>query len=96
MYFYKSNINNNEGYNEENKDNIFELNESGKNIFLLVISYIFIGILFLGCGIYFGRKCCSFHRKIYANELEDGNYVYEPNNKNLKKNQNLIELYNNK
>ena len=96
MYFYKNNINKNEGYNDENKDNIFELNKSGKNMFLLVISYFFIGLLFLGCGIYFGRKFCSFHRKIYANELEDGNYVYAPNEKNLKKNQKLIELYNNK
>ena len=94
MYFYKNNIDNNEGYNDDNKDNNFELNKSGKNVFLLVISYFFIGILFLGCGIYLGRKFCGFHRKIYANELEDGNYVYEPNKKNLKKNQKLIELEN--
>ena len=92
MYFYKNNIENNEGYIDDNKDNILELNNSGKNVFLLVISYFFIGILFLGCGIFFGRKFCSFHRKIYANELEDGNYVYDPNNKNPKKNQKLIEL----
>ena len=94
MYFYKNNSDNNIGYNNENKDKdiIIDLNKSGKNVFLLVISYFFIGILFLGCGIYFGRKFCSFHRKIYANELEDGNYVYEPNNKNLKKNQKLIDL----
>ena len=92
MYFYKNNINNDEGYNEEDMDNNIDLNKSGKNIFLLIISYALIGMLFLGCGIYFGRKFCSFHRKIYANELEDGNYVYEPNNKNLKKNQKLIEL----
>ena len=90
IFFYKNN--NNEEYNHENSDENIELNKTNKNVFLLVISYIFIGILFLGCGIYFGRKCCGFHRKIYANELEDGNYVYEPNNKNLKKNQKLIEL----
>ena len=92
MYFYKNNIVSNEGYNDENKDKIIELNKSSKNVFLVVFSYFFIGILFLGCGIFFGRKFCSFHRKIYANELEDGNYVYDPNNKNLKKNQKLIEL----
>jgi len=92
MYFYKNNNDSIEGYNDENKDEIIELNKSGKNAFLVVASYFFIGILFLGCGICFGRKFCSFHRKIYANELEDGNYVYEPNHKNLKKNQKLIEL----
>jgi len=92
MYFYKNNNDNIEGYNDENKDEIIELNKSDKNEFLVVASYFFIGILFLGCGICFGRKFCSFHRKIYANELEDGNYVYEPNHKNLKKNQKLIEL----
>ena len=96
MHFYKNNNDSIEGYKEENKDEIIKLNESGKNAFLVVISYFFIGILFLGLGIYFGRKFCSFHRKIYANELEDGNYVYEPNNKNLKKNQKLIELSNSK
>ena len=46
MYFYKNNTNNNEGYNDENMDNAIELNKSGKNAFLLVISYFFIGILF--------------------------------------------------
>ena len=92
MYFYKNNSDIIGGYNDENKDDIIEINKSGKNVFLEVASYFFIGILFLGCGICFGRKFCSFHQKIYANELEDGNYVYEPNKKNLKKNQKLIEL----
>ena len=91
IYFYKNNINNNEGYNDEKKGNNIWLNKTGKNVLLLIIGYIFSGILFLGCGIYFGRRFFSFHRKIYANELEDGNYVYEPNNKKNTKNRKLIE-----
>jgi len=83
MLFYKNN---------NIKNDISELNIQKKNIGLLVISYIFIGILFLGIGIYFSRKYCNISRKIYANELEDDNYVYQSNNKDNKKERKLIEL----
>ena len=96
MYFYKSNIIKNDRYNinDEKGDGISKYNNNTKNVFLFVISYFFIGIIFLFCGIYFGRRFCKFNRKIYANELEDGNYIYEPNNKNNKsgKDKKLIEL----
>ena len=96
MYFYKSNIIKNDRYNinDEKGDGISKYNNNTKNVFLFVISYFFIGIIFLFCGIYFGRRFCKFNRKIYANELEDGNDIYEPNNKNNKsgKDKKLIEL----
>lgn len=65
---------------------------SKNNIFLLVFSYIFIGILFLVCGLYFGRKFCNMRRKLFANELEDDNYVYVSKEKGTKKERKLIEL----
>ena len=60
--------------------------------FLIVISYIFIGIIFLGAGLFFGRRFCSINRKIHANELEDNNYIYESKEKGIKKDQKLLEL----
>ena len=63
-----------------------------KNIALLTFSYIFISTVFLLVGIYFGRKFCNMRRKIYANELEDDNYVYISKKEDLKKDRNLIEL----
>lgn len=83
MLFYKKN---------NIKNNKSELNIQKKNIGLLVTSYIFIGISFLTIGIYFSRKCCNIGRKIYANELEDDNYVYESKNKDIKKERKLIEF----
>ena len=62
------------------------------NITLVIIIYFISGILFLGIGVFLGRKFCLFRRRIYANELEDDNYVYESKNKNIKKEQKLIEL----
>lgn len=82
MLFYKNNIKNEKS----------ELNTQEKNIGLLVTSYIFIGFLFLSIGIYFSRKYCNMSRKIYANELEDDNYVYQSSNKNNKKERKLIEF----
>ena len=63
-----------------------------RNIALLTFSYIFISTVFLLVGIYFGRKLCNMRRKIYANELEDDNYVYISKKEDLKKDRNLIEL----
>ena len=63
-----------------------------KNGFLIFLSYFFIGIIFLVLGLYLGRKFCLMRRKIYANELEDNNYVYESNRNKKKKEQKLIEL----
>ena len=98
IYFYKSNIIKNDRYNinDEKGDGISKYNNNSKNVFLFAISYFFIGVIFLFCGIYFGRRFSKFNRKIYAYELEDGNYIYiyEQNNKNNKseKDKNLIEL----
>ena len=88
MYFYKFN---NEIQDNDN-DKIVNNNIQKNNVFLIVFSYIFIGVLFLGAGIYFGRKYCIMRRKKYANELEDNNYVYESKSKGIKKDQKLIEL----
>lgn len=76
------------------KSNNLQLNTTSKsNIFLLVFSYVFIGILFLVCGLFFGRKFCNIRRKmkIYANELED-DYIYESKERGTKKQRKLIEL----
>ena len=84
MSFYKNN----------NHKNILYENKyiNNKNIFLSVLSYIFIGILFLGLGIFFGRKYCFINKKRYANELEDDNYVYKSKKDGIKKEQKLIEM----
>ena len=84
LLFYKIN---NEIQNDIIKNNLIK-----DNTFLIVISYFFIGLLFLGTGIYFGRKYCIIKRKKYANELEDNNYIYESKSKGIKKDQKLIEL----
>ena len=51
----------------------------------LILSYIFISIIFLFIGLYFGRKLCIMRRKKFANELEDSDYEYEPKTNNDKK-----------
>ena len=81
MIFYKN-----------NNENIIKLNKTEKNVGLIIFSYLFIGIIFLATGIYFGKKYCNIGRKIHANELEDNNYIYESKSKGIKKNQKLIEL----
>jgi len=85
MTFYR--INNN---NEQTIGKI-EGQES-KSGFLIFLSYAFICILFLLIGLYLGRKFCIFRRKRYANELEDNNYIYETNKKDINSNQKLIDL----
>lgn len=84
MYFYKPTTFKNE--------NIYKLNRNKKNSGLIAISYIFIGLLFLGVGLYFGKRFCAIKRKIHANELEDNNYIYESKEKGIKKEQKLLEL----
>ena len=70
MSFYKEN---------NNKKNIYENNNKIKNIkkFISIISYFGIGILFLGIGLFFGRRYCFIDKKRLANELEDDNYEYK-------------------
>ena len=84
MNFYKENKIKNEN-NDLNKSN------NPKTLFLIVFSYVFIGGLFLICGIYFGRKYCIMRRKQYANELND-NYVYEAKRKDVNKEYKLVEI----
>ena len=62
------------------------------NIALVIVIYFISVILFLVIGVFLGRKFCLLRRRIYANELEDDNYVYESKNKKIKKEQKLIEL----
>jgi len=89
MTFYRFNaINNKSVQNNENSHK--------KNGFSIFLSYSILGIIFLVLGLYLGRKFCLKRRKLYANELEDSNYVYESNQnkkkKKKKKEQKLIEL----
>ena len=67
-------------------------NKEKNNIALAIVIYFISGILFLVIGLFLGRKFCLLRRRIYANELEDENYVYESKNKKIKKEQKLIEL----
>ena len=67
-------------------------NKEKNNIALAIVIYFISGILFLVIGLFLGRKFCLLKRRIYANELEDDNYVYESKNKVIKKEQKLIEL----
>ena len=82
MLFYDIQIQNEE---------ISEIKEKN-NIALAIVFYFISGILFLVIGAFLGRKFCLMRRRIYANELEDDNYVYESKNKVIKKEQKLIEL----
>ena len=81
MSFYKNN----------NLETDVTINESKNNIGLLIFSYILIGFIFLGVGIYFGTKFYNFRRKKKANELEDDDYIYESKDKNNKEERKLIE-----
>ena len=77
--------------NKEIKNDIINNRIKSYNL-LIAISYIFMGLIFLITGIYFGRRFCILKRKRYANELEDNNYIYESKSKGIKKDQKLIEL----
>ena len=61
------------------------------NGLLLILGYVFIGVLFLFVGLYFGRKLCVMRRKKYVNELDDSDYEYVPKINN-DKNHALIDL----
>ena len=74
--FYKTNNNNND-YIEENKKIKLIFGSNKNEILVYLIIYIFIGSLMLLLGVIFGKKCFKTKNKIYANELEDSNYVYE-------------------
>ena len=74
MSFYKSREN-----VKQTTNNID--NNQQKNRFLIILRYIFFCILFLIIGFYCGRKYCIIRRKRFANELEDNNYIYEPEKK---------------
>ena len=82
MLFYDIKIQNEE----------IHITKQKNNIVLAIIIYFISGILFLVIGLFLGRKFCLLRRRIYANELEDDNYVYESKNKVIKKEQKLIEL----
>ena len=84
MSFYKNN---------NNKNNIYEKNNIKKKItFINVISYFFIGVLFLFIGIFFGRKYCFIDKKRLANELEDDNFEYKSKKDDIPKEKKLIEM----
>ena len=84
MSFYKNN---------NNKNNIYEKNNIKKKItFINVISYFFIGVLFLFIGIFFGRKHCFTDKKRSANELEDDNFEYKSKKDDISKEKKLIEM----
>ena len=82
MSFYKNN----------NLETDVTINESKNNIGLLIFSYILIGFIFLGVGIYFGTKFYNFRRKKKANELEDDDYIYESKDKNNKEERKLNRI----
>ena len=84
MYFFDVNKN----INLKKNDFI----EKNRNITFLTFSYIFIGIVFLIIGIFFGRRYCLKKRKLYANELEDDNYAYESKENKSKYDKKLIDL----
>ena len=80
MYFFDTNKN----------DNLVEKNMTNKNYGLKYFSYIFIGSFCLIIGIFFGRRYCIKRRKLYANELEDDNYIYESRDKKINNEKKLI------
>ena len=83
--FYKNNSVDGSEKNEEINNNF--ANENKKYNFIYIIIFIFIGGLILVFGIFIGQRYCNKKRRIYANELEDNNYVYEAgSSKNYSKN----------
>ena len=79
MYFFDIN----------KKEKIIE-KEIKKNSNLVSFGYIVIGIICLIVGIFFGRRYCIKRRRLYANELEDDNYIYESKDKNIKNEDKLL------
>ena len=84
--FYK-----NTNYNNEtnSKDNINISLDNNNNIIRYIL-FIIIGFLILLFGIFLGKKFCNIKRRIYANELEDSNYIYEPKMNKQEKNKEHI------
>ena len=66
--------------------------KNNRNITLLSFSYFFIGIVFLVIGIFFGRRYCLKKRKLYANELEDDNYIYDSAMNKQKNEKKLMDM----
>ena len=81
MYFFD--------INKKEKEKIIE-KEIKKKSNLISFGYIFIGIVCLIIGIFFGRRYCIKRRRLYANELEDDNYIYETKDKNIKNEDKLL------
>lgn len=88
MSFYKLNNNKKNIYDNNNKNK----NMKRKKIFINIISYFGIGLLFLGIGIFFGRRYCFIDKKRLANELEDDNYEYKSKKNALNNKAKLIEM----
>ena len=83
--FYKNNSVDKAEKNEEINNNF--ANGNKKYNYIYIIIFILIGGLILVFGIFLGQKYFNKKRRIYANELEDNNYVYETrSNKNYEKN----------
>ena len=74
-----------------NKSSNPSIEKPKSNGLLLILSYVFIGVLFLFVGLYFGRKLCIIRRKKKANELVDSDYEYVPSI-NEDKNYALVDL----
>ena len=79
LSFYKENNNLLENDKDISKM-AFDSNKKKESI-LTAILHIFIGLIILIIGIFFGKKFCHIKRRIYANELEDSNYIYESKEK---------------
>ena len=73
--FYKNNSVDKAEKNEEINNNF--ANGNKKYNFIYIIIFILTGGLILVFGIFLGQKYFNKKRRIYANELEDNNYVYE-------------------
>ena len=76
--FYKEVNINKLQINNNKSNNTLNFNSNKKEKILKSILFIFIGILILVFGIFLGKKYFNIKRRIYANELEDSDYVYEP------------------
>ena len=84
MYFFNDNKNLNIMKND--------IIDNKRKITLISLSYVFMSIIFLVVGIFLGRKYCFKKRKLYANELEDDNYIYESKQKRKDNEKKLIYL----
>ena len=86
IYFYKNQINKANNYIDFNNDidKIKGENKNGNNIMRILIE-IFMGIIIIFFLYLIYRKYRK-NRKLLANELEDSNYVYVPNENKKEKN----------